>query len=98
MRIYQPEPDDIIKVIIYKVGEGRQYLNLYDTTLEEVEAFIKKVIQDKNLSVFEGGKKTQIQIRPYKGGQYLIGAKSVSFRGMSALETYNAIVEAIQKK
>ncbi len=96
MKFYEHTPVDVIRIQISKKLEERQYLTLYETTMDEVEAMIKEVVLKQHLSPFEIGVKTSITVREATGSKNG-KSKSISFRGLSAKQTIDLIINHIKK-
>lgn len=91
MNLYLKPTVKLIRLTISKSGEHAQYLALENTTLNDVEYFIKQIITNNVQSdPFKKDKKTSIVIREYQDGINGI-SKSVSFYGLSVDETVNLI-------
>lgn len=96
MKIYCNTPTEFVRLQIVRVGEDTQYLTLIETTIEDVEKELRLLITKQNLSPFAEGKKTSINIRRATGA--INGkSKAISFRGISAKDTFNLIVNHINK-
>ncbi len=96
MKLYKREPEDIIRLQISRQGgEQTEYINLHQTTMDEVEKFCKRIITE-NLKPdpFVEGKKTMINIRECKGGKNG-KAKNISFRGLNPKETKDLIIDCL---
>jgi hypothetical protein len=92
MKIYKRQPEELVRLQIAKQGEETQYITLEDTTIAEVERICKMLISKQNLSPFEKGKVTSINMRYSLGG--INGkSKSISFKGLSPKETLGIIVK-----
>ncbi len=97
MKIFKYEPTDFIRISIARQGDVTEYLSLVETTIPEVEVFLKELISSKNLSPFAKGKRTSINLREALGG--MNGkSKSISFRGLSPKETTDLIVKKLTKQ
>lgn len=74
-------PKLLIRLSIKKQGEQTRYLTLCDTSLSEVEMFVRNVMQ-KHVYPFETGKVTSVVIRESING---VNGKSVSvsFKGVN---------------
>lgn len=97
MKIYKKKKDALIRIRITKKGELDQYLTLVDTNQQETFEYLCFIIENVKVPVtaFKGGM-TNIQIREAIGGKNL-KAISFSFKGLSTRDTYNLIVESINK-
>ncbi len=83
-------PVPIIRVNVKKQGEKTKHINLSETTSEEVLGYIRKAIFSKNLSPFQKGFSTSVEVREALGGENL-KSQSISFKGMSVQDTYDLI-------
>lgn len=97
MKIYMPEPVDLIRLQIVQQNAETQYLTLYETTRQEVEDMIQEVLKEQNLSPLVKGRRTSIQIREAKGGKNG-KSKSVSFFGIDPSKMYQLIKKHVNKK
>jgi hypothetical protein len=96
MKIYEPQPENLVRLQIAKIGEETQYLTLCETTVAEVKELCEKLIIAQNISPFTQGKRTSINIREAKGGK---NGKSISisFYGLSTKEVLNLIIQHLKK-
>jgi len=97
MKLYESVLKKIVRIQIAKKGEEVQYISLEECTMQEVEDMCKMLIAKKNLSVFEKGLVTSINMREFLGATAK-KAKSISFRGLSTKETYDIIINHLTKK
>lgn len=97
MRIYEHNPQIIIRLQIVKQGDPVEYLSLQDTSMEEVETIVKELVIKQNLSPFAKGKRTAVNIRPFVGAK-AGKQKSISFIGLSPKQTLNLILNYINTK
>jgi hypothetical protein len=97
MKIYKRKSEHIIRLAIIKHPENTEYLSLNETTLQEVEEYLKNLIGSQNLSPFLKGKKTMINIRESVDGKNGKGF-NLSFRGMSPNEVFKLIETDLSKK
>jgi hypothetical protein len=91
MKLYTPPPPiTIVRVIIVKDGgyDNAEYINLCDTTKEEVGEVFRKILSEQKVSPFIKGKKTSITIREYKDKKNGKGF-SISLYGITPLEAKN---------
>src|SRR5690554_1476594 len=97
MKIYRYETPKIIRVRITKQKHGSCYINLVDTTVEEVIEFISKLVKDNvEVSPFDTGYKTRAEVREYinkKNGN----PKSISFRGITPEELEQLIIKHLDE-
>jgi hypothetical protein len=96
MKIYiSPDPPFLIRINIKKQGEKTEHLTLCETTQKEVFQFIKKLIEKQNISPFQKGRLTTIEIREALGSDNLKSV-SLSFKGINCFDTKNLILKAIK--
>lgn len=96
MKIFQtPEAPYLMRVNIKKQGDKTEYVTLCETSQQNCFEFIKKLIQEQNLSIFESGRKTNVEIREANGSK---NGKSVSisFKGLSPLKVKEIIVKSFE--
>jgi hypothetical protein len=97
MRIFKPKPPEpLVRLCITKTGEDAEYLTLCETTKEEVKTFIEDLIRRQNLSIFEKGKVTSVNIRNALGKANLDGT-TVSFRGLTPKEVKALVEKSLSK-
>jgi len=91
MKIYEQTPNYLVRIQIIRIEEETQYLTLCETTPQEVEEMCKRVVESQNLSPFEKGNRTRIDIRESLGGK---NGKSISisFKGLDTKKTLNLIL------
>ena len=76
MKLYQPiEPPYLMRINIKKQGVKTEHLTFCETTQQECADFIKKMIEKQNISPFQDGRVTNIEIRESKDGE---NGKSIS--------------------
>lgn len=77
MKLHTPPPPiDIVRISFRKKGYNYEYIMLEETTIEEVERFIKDTIQERvKIDPFYTGDRIGVDIRRYKGAK---AGKSVS--------------------
>ena len=92
MKIYNYEPPYLIRLQIIKQGEMTEYITLDDATMQGVQEFCTKLIEAQNLSPFQTGKVTAINIREATGGKNGL-SRTISFKGLSAKETHDLIIK-----
>ena len=97
MKIYNPEPEILVRIQICKSLDQTYYLTLCETTKEKVLSFCKEIIKKQNLDPFIGGKKTSINVRDAIGAKNL-KSETISFYGMSTEETYNLILKKLKNE
>jgi len=97
MRIYKPilQPK-VLRINIKKQLVKTEILTIEDCTQSEFLEYVKKLIEAQNLSIFQTGKLTNIEIRE---GQGTMNGKSVSisFKGLEPIEVKNLIVKDLTK-
>jgi len=83
MKIYTPPPPiKVLRVSIRKQGYKTEHLTFEHVSPEEARDTLQFLIQDQQLSIFERGKVTAVDIREYDGKQN--GRTiSFSFRGLN---------------
>lgn len=82
----------IVRVYIRKQGEESQYLNFCETTQFDVVNFIKEVIEEQKLSIFETGKVTACDVRMWHDNKFVGKSQCVSFKGLSPKQLYDLIL------
>jgi len=95
MKIYKYEPTYFVRLQIVKQKEEAEYLTLHETTIEEVKEMCKKVVVSQNITPFEKGYKTTINIREATGGTNG-KSTSLSFRGINPIKVKDLIVDYIE--
>jgi len=97
MRIYKPilQPK-VLRINIKKQLVKTEILTIEDCTQLEFLEYVKKLIEAQNLSIFQTGKLTNIEIRE---GQGTTNGKSVSisFKGLEPIEVKNLIIKDLTK-
>jgi len=94
MKLFNPSPTYIIRLQIVKQGEQTEYINLEETTIEEVKVFLEEILKRETFSPFETGRVTSINIREALGGKNG-KATSISFRGFSPQYIHDLIIKNI---
>ena len=94
MKIYAPEPKDLIRLQICRQLEDTEYITLCECTIPEVIQHLSKLIEKQKIPVFVKGKKTSINIRNALGGKNG-KSTSVSFYGLSPKETKELIIKSL---
>lgn len=92
MKIYNPQPNKVVRLTIVQQGDKTQTLTLCETDKEEVREWLKNILKDK-CEVFPNGIATTINIRDAVGAKNL---QSISLRlyGLKPIE----IIEFIKQK
>jgi len=96
MKILKPEPIEVIRLAIKKNGYDTEYLNLIETSHDEVIRFMENLFQ-KFTSPLLKGYKTSVETRKSvcnRNGKSI----SLSFRGPNPAETKNMIIDAVVRK
>ncbi len=96
MKLYQsPPPPTLIRVNIKRQGNETQFITLCECTQEEALEFVKTAITKQNLSPFQSGNVTNVEIRVGEGS---VNGKSVSvsFRGLSPRETQAILLSELE--
>ena len=97
MRIHKPQPaPKVLRINIKKQLVKTEILTIEDCIQSEFLEYVKKLIEAQNLSIFQTGKLTNIEIRE---GQGTMNGKSVSisFKGLEPIEVKNLIVKDLSK-
>lgn len=96
MKLYvKPETPELIYIVISKVHEETKYINVEGATQDEMLVFIKEIVSEHKISPFIIGQRTRVDVRLRKGDERIGVSKSISFRGLSTIETYNLIINKI---
>ena len=91
-KIYSNTPPKLIRVFIRKRNCKTANINFYDTTQEEVYAFIKQIVEEQNISIFNSGLKTSCDIREWD--KTFIGTNlCLSFVGLTPEILHKLILE-----
>jgi hypothetical protein len=70
MKLYNSKPEFIIRLSITQQGyKVAKYINLHETTANNVRAMIVDIIHAQNLSPFPSGRRTRIDIREAIGAK-----------------------------
>lgn len=96
MKLYNREPLYLIRLQITQQKQKTEYVNLSDTTLDEVKEWIISLIEAQHISPFEKNK-TSVNIREAVGGKNGKGF-NISFRGLTPEETKKLIIDSLQSK
>lgn len=96
MKIYKHNPKNLIRVKISRKGDDPHYLTLCETSQMEAYVYCYELVEQLTVPATYSGPVTSIQFREALGGQNL-KAISFSFKGLSPRDTYNLIVESINK-
>jgi len=97
MKILTKATSTIIRIVITCNGyKDAQYINLHETTMEDVLAMIKQAIIKKNLSPFPSGRRTRIDVRESLGTENR-RSRSISFFGLSTEETKQLIIDEVNQ-
>lgn len=95
MKIYDPQPDLLVRIQIAKSLEKTYYLTLCETTRKDVINFCKELIKKQRLDPFSKGPKTSINVRDAIGGKNL-KSETISFHGLSTEKTYEIIYKKLK--
>lgn len=96
MKIYkEPQAPYLMRINIKRQGDKTEHLTICETTQAECYDFIKEQIEKQNLSVFQSGKVTNIEIREGFG---LENGKaiSLSFKGLSPVQVKEILYNSIE--
>lgn len=97
MKIYKPQPIDLVRLQIARKGEDTKYLTFCETTLVEAKEVIKNLIADNvKTNPFESKKRTSLSFRDALGGKNG-KSETISFFGLSTIETEAIIINHLQK-
>ena len=98
MKIYKPQPIDLVRLQIARKGEDTKYLTFCETTLAEAKEVIKNLIADNvKPNPFESKKRTSLNFREALGGKNGKG-ETISFFGLSTNETEVIILNHFESK
>jgi hypothetical protein len=92
MKIYEePKAPYLMRINIKRHPDKTEHLTLCEVTQQECYDFIKNLIEKQNLSIFQTGKLTNIEIREGFGSE---NGKSISmsFKGLSPKEVKELII------
>jgi len=98
MKIYIPfSSPTILRINIKKQKTKTQFITICECTQKECYEYIKDLIEKQNISPFQTGSVTNIEIRIGIGG---INGKSISlsFRGLEPIEVYELITNSLKLK
>jgi len=90
MKIHEPIPENVIRLMITKSGEKTEYLTLSDCTQTEAINWLKELFG--NLSPFVVHKRTTIQVREAIGGANG-KCRSIAFFGLNPDQVKHYIIE-----
>ncbi len=93
MKLYNPTPVKVVRLLIKQQGKEPQYLTLCECTKEEARDTVKAWINLQGLGPFQQGRAINIQFREGEGGANG-KAISLTFKGMTPRE----VKELIEKK
>lgn len=98
MKIYKPQPIDLVRLQIARKGEDTKYLTFCETTLAEAKEIIKNLIAyNVKPNPFESKKRTSLNFREALGGKNGKG-ETISFFGLSTNETEAIILNHLENK
>lgn len=97
MRLYTYIPPKLLRINIKKQGVKTEFLTICECEQQEFYDYVKKLIENQKLSIFQEGNLTNIQIRTGEGKE---NGKSVSlsFKGLEPAEVAKLITEDLDKK
>lgn len=96
MKTYkEPEPPYLMRINIKRQPDKTEHITLCETTQKECYNFIKAVIKEQHLSIFQTGRVTNIEIREGFGA---VNGRSVSlsFKGLGPAEVKELILDSIK--
>ena len=96
MKIYNPQPINVIRVSISKSKETSKYINFIDTTHKEVIDNLIKFINSFNLSILNKGDRVRLDIRECLGGKNG-KSRSISFVGLTVEQLHEKIINKFNK-
>jgi hypothetical protein len=97
MKIFSKTATFIIRIMIRKQGEKTQYINIFESTVDEVMNLLKGIIRNQHLSIFEEGRITSVQLRESRDGKNGVST-SFHFKGMSAKDTHDLFMKELTKQ
>ncbi len=98
MKIYvAPNPPQLLRINIKKQGCKTEFITICECAQNEFRNYVKRLILKQNISIFEKGKLTNIEIRMGEG-KLNLKSISVSFRGLDPKEVYNLIINDLKTK
>lgn len=97
MKIYKLKPKQVVRLQIAKLGEKAKYITFSDTTLENAQEVILKLIIDNAKLHDPFSKRTSLNFRNANGGENL-KSSTKSFIGLSVDETYEMIINHFKDK
>lgn len=93
MKIYNPEPDKVIRLQIIKQGFQTEYITLWQCTVDETADWIRELFR-KDIDPFATGRVVSVVIREGIGSENGT-SKSVSFKGFTPKEVYDRILKKL---
>lgn len=98
MKLYTPQPKELVRLQIARKGEQTKYLTFCDTTLNEAKEVIKNLITNNlNVDPFESKVKTSLNFREAVGSKNG-KTETISFYGLSTDETEAIILNHFKNK
>lgn len=95
MKIYkEPQAPYLMRINIKRQGEKTEHLTICEANQQECFDFIKTEIEKQNISIFQTGKLTNIEIREGSGSENG-KAISLSFKGLSPMEVKTIILNSL---
>ncbi len=97
MKLYKPEPQNVLRISIHKQGEPTKYLSVCEITQEAFYNWAVKQLEKIKISAFTSGVKVSVVVRESVGGK---NGKSKSFnlRGLSTEQVYDVLLKGIEKQ
>lgn len=97
MKIYNKKPEKLVRIQISRQEQQTHYITFCETSLDEVVQMCYKLLGTVKVDAFASSKKVSIMCREAEGGINL-KSKSISFRGLSTIETYNLIINYVNSE
>lgn len=92
MKLYKPEPLELVRIAISKSGENKVYLTLCETNMNEVLLFVTDLINKSPLvPKIPTGSRVRVDIREALGAKNG-KSKSISFFGLSVKQVEELII------
>jgi len=91
MKLYVHQTTKLVRIAIKKQLDKTMHITLCDCTTKDVIVLCKELVTKQNLSIFQSGRLTRIEIRDCTGS-HNGKMTSLSFKGLSTEETYDLIV------
>lgn len=94
LTLYKQQPVKLTRLIITKQGEKSMQFNISQLDLGLIKTELQTILKP-HLDVFEGGRKTRIDIRSYSDSKNR-NSISLNFYGLSVEETYKILIDSIK--